>query len=363
MTKNNKWWSGIAVPLAAILVGLVIGGVLMFITGNNPFAGYGALLSGSFGSGIDFSETLVYVNPLIFAGLSIAVAYRAGLFNIGAEGQIIVGMLASAFVGYQFAGLPRLLHLPLTLGAGMLAGALWASVPGYLKAKFGVHEVVNSIMMNYIALHLSHYLVTGPLQDPNTTQPYSPDIAQNARLWRFLSGIGSEYRVNTGIFIAILAAFVVYWLLYKTTIGYEIRAVGFNADASRYAGMNTSRAMATAMLISGALAGLAGAVQVMGIQYKFLDIFAFEGWGFDGIAVALVAKNNPIGILGSAFLFGVLHRGSQTMQALAGVPKETIGIVQALIIFIVAAEGLVKGWIPGLDKIKALFNRGKEADV
>ena len=303
------------------------------------------------------------MNPLIFTGLSIAVAYNAGLFNIGAEGQIIVGMLASAFFGYKFADLPRVLHIPLTLFAGMGAGALWASVPGYLKAKFGVHEVVNSIMMNYVALHLSHYLVTGPLQDPNTTLPYSPDIAPSARLWRFMSRFGEQYRVNTGILIAIVAAVFTYWLLYKTTTGFEIRAVGFNPDASKYAGMNTSSAMAKAMLISGALSGLAGAVQVMGIQFKFLDLFGFEGFGFDGIAVALVAKNNPIGILASAFLFGTLQRGSQTMQALAGVPKETIGIVQAAIIFIVAAEGMWQGWLPGLDKIKALVTGEKEADV
>lgn len=362
MTKN-KWWSGLVVPVVAIVLGLLIGAVLMLVTGTNPIEGYGALIRGSFGSGIDFSETLVYVNPLIFTGLSIAVAYSAGLFNIGAEGQIIVGMLAAAFIGFKFAGLPRLFHIPLTLFFGMAGGALWASVPGYLKAKFGVHEVVNSIMMNYVALHLAHYLVTGPLQDPKTTLPYSPDIAPSARLWRFLGGFGDQYRVNTGILIAIVAAIFVYWLLYKTTMGYEIRAVGFNPDASRYAGMSTSGAMVKAMLISGALAGLAGAVQVMGIQFKFLDLFGFEGFGFDGIAVALVGKNNPFGILATAVLFGTLHRGSQTMQAMAGVPKETIGIVQAIIIFIVAAEGLVQGWIPGFGKIKSFFTKKREVDV
>ncbi len=363
MTDKKKWWVPFVVPLAAIFMGLLIGAVLMIIMGTNPILGYGALLRGSFGSGIDFSETLVYITPLVFTGLSIAVAYRAGLFNIGAEGQIIVGMLASAFAGFALAGLPRIIHIPVTLLAGMAGGALWAAVPGYLKAKFGVHEVVNSIMMNYVALHLSHYLVTGPLQDPKTTLPYSPDIASTARLWRFLGRFGSDYRVNTGILIGIVAAVFVYWLLYKTTTGYEIRSVGFNPDASRYAGMNTSSAMAKAMLISGALAGLAGAVQVMGVQFKFLDLFGFEGFGFDGIAVALVGKNHPFGILATASLFGILHRGSQTMQAMAGVPKETIGIVQAIIIFAVAAEGLIQGWIPGLGKIKTFLTRGKGADI
>lgn len=363
MTENKTWWSPLVVPLSAVVLGLVLGAVLMLITGVNPIEGYAALLRGSFGSWVDFSETLVYINPLIFTGLSIAVAYSAGLFNIGAEGQIIVGMLASAFAGYYFAGLPRIIHLPLTLGFGMCAGALWASVPGYLKAKFGVHEVVNSIMMNYVALHLAHYLATGPMQDPKTTLPYSPDIAPTARLWRFLAPFGGQFRVNTGIIIGIVAAVFIYWLLYKTATGYEIRAVGFNPSASAYAGMNTSSAMVKAMLISGALAGLAGAVQVMGIQFKFLDLFGFEGFGFDGIAVALVGKNNPFGIVATAFLFGTMQRGSQTMQALAGVPKETIGIVQAMIILMVAAEGLIQGWIPGLDKIKSLFKSEKEVDV
>jgi len=360
---NKKWWSALVVPCGAIITGLVLGAILMLVTGVNPLEGYGALLRGSFGSWVDFSETLVYVNPLIFTGLSIAVAYSAGLFNIGAEGQIIVGMLASAFAGYYFTGLPRIIHLPLTLGFGMFAGALWASVPGYLKARFGVHEVVNSIMMNYIALHFAHYLVTGPMQDPNTTLPYSPDIAHTARLWRFLAPFGRQFRVNTGIIIGIVVAVLVYWLLYKTTTGYEIRAVGFNPSASTYAGMNTSSAMMKAMLISGSLAGLAGAVQVMGIQFKFLDLFGFEGFGFDGIAVALVGKNNPFAIMATAFLFGTLQRGSQTMQAMAGVPKETIGIVQAMIVLLVAAEGLIQGWIPGLDKIKSLFKSKKGVDV
>lgn len=358
-SKRKAWWRQLIVPIIAVVLGLLIGAIFMLFTGANPLDAYGALLSGCFGSAVNISETVVYITPLICTGLSIAVAFRAGLFNIGAEGQMIVGMLASAIIGYKLAGLPRIIHLPLTIFFGMLAGALWAAVPGYLKAKFGVHEVVNSIMMNYIALYLSHYLVNGPIKDPNFASPYSPEIADSAKLWRFVGGHGSEFRVNSGILIAIAAAILIYRLLYKTTRGYEIRAVGLNAEAARYAGIDVSSAMARSMLIAGSMAGLAGAIQVCGIQYKFLDLFAFEGFGFDGIAVALLAQGNPYGILAAASLFGVLNRGSQMMQLLARVPKETAGIIQASVVFLVAAEGIVEGWLP-VRRTAGLEAAGKE---
>ena len=242
--------------------------------------------------------------------------------------------------------------------------ALWAFVPGILKAKFGVHEVVNSIMMNYIALYLSHYLVTGPIKDPNIAAPYSREIANTAKLTRFFGGFGSSYRFNSGLLIAIAAALLVYYILYRTTLGYEIRAVGHNPDAARYAGISVARSVTLSMMLAGGMSGLAGAVQVCGIQYKFLDLFAFEGFGFDGIAVALVAKGHPLAVLGSASLFGILQRGSQMMQGIAHVPKQVAGIVQAVVVFMVAAEGLIEGWlrIPVLSK--AFGHRaGKEEDV
>ncbi len=347
---RKKIWSELLVPVVAILAGLVVGALFMASTGASPLDAYKALLQGCFGSPVNISETIVYTTPLIFTGLSIAIAYRAGLFNIGAEGQMIVGMVAAAVVGVGGSGLPRIVHLPLTLLSAAAAGAIWAAVPGYLKAKLGVHEVVNSIMMNYIALYFSHYLVNGPIRDPATAIPYTAEIADSAKLLRFFGGFHSDFRLNTGILIAVAAAALVFYILYKTTTGYEIRAVGANPDAARYAGINVPRATAVSMLLAGAMSGLAGAVQVCGIQYKFLDLFSFEGFGFDGIAVALVGKGNPFGVIGAAALFGSLARGSQMMQGIAHVPKEVAGIVQAAIILLVAAEGLVEGWlrIPGL---------------
>jgi len=344
------------VPITAVLLGIVLGGILMALTGVNPFTGYKALIQGCFGNLEYLSETIVYTTPLIFTGLAIAVGFRCGLFNIGVEGQYIVGLIGAAVVGAMDLGLPMIIHLPLTMLSGMACGAIWASVPGFLKARFGIHEVVNSIMMNYIALYLSHYLVNGPIKDPKITSPYSREILSTAKLWRFF-GEGSPIRVNSGIVIAIAAAILVYYLLFRTTIGYRIRAVGFNPEAARYGGINVQKNVVAAMFISGALAGLAGAVQVMGIQFKFLDLFAFQGYGFDGIAIALVGKSHPLGVLPAALLFGILQRGSQTMQMLAGVPKETIGVMQGVIILIVAAEGIVKGWLP----VRLLLGKGRKA--
>lgn len=361
--RRSSTLKELVVPMTAVVLGIILGGILMALTGVNPFEGYKALIMGCFGRPEYISETIVYTTPLIFTGLAIAVGFRCGLFNIGVEGQYIAGLVGAAVIGALDLGLPKIIHLPLTILSGMACGAIWASVPGYLKAKFGIHEVVNSIMMNYIALYLSHYLVNGPIKDPTITSPYSREILSTAKLWRFF-GEGSPIRVNTGILIAIGAAFLVYYLLFKTTIGYQIRAVGYNKEASRYGGISVQTNLVAAMFISGALAGLAGAVQVMGIQFKFLDLFAFQGYGFDGIAIALVGKSHPLGVLPAALLFGILQRGSQTMQMLAGVPKETVGIMQGAIILIVAAEGVVKGWLP----VRALLGetrrkvQGKGAD-
>jgi ABC-type uncharacterized transport system permease subunit len=360
--KKLSFLKELVVPVTAILLGLVLGAILMTLMGVNAWEGYSALIKGCFGNLEYLSETVVYTTPLIFTGLAIAVGFRCGLFNIGVEGQYIAGLIGAAIVGALNLGLPKIIHLPLTMLSGMAAGAIWASIPGYLKARFGIHEVVNSIMMNYIALYLAHFLVNGPIKDPNITSPYSREILDTARLWRF-AGDGSPIRVNTGIIIAIIAAILVFYILFKTTIGYQIRAVGYNPEAARYGGISVRSNVVAAMFISGALAGLAGSVQIMGIQYRFLDIFAFQGYGFDGIAIALVGKSHPLGVLPAALLFGILQRGSQTMQMLAGVPKETIGVMQGVIILIVAAEGIVKGWLPVRRLLGISPKRGiKEAD-
>ncbi|MBC7082447.1 MAG: ABC transporter permease [Firmicutes bacterium] len=328
------------IPVVAVALALVLGAVLVKLGGKSPVAAYSALVRGAFGGVGNLAETLINVTPLIFTGLAVAFSFRCGLFNIGAEGQLIMGQVASAWVGFALTGLPAFVHMPLALVAGVAAGAAWGAVPGYLKARLGVHEVINTIMMNYIALYLSHYLVIGPLKAPGPL-PVTPTIAPAARLWRFLP----PTRLHLGVVLAVAAVWLVYYVLFRTTLGYEIRAVGQNPEAARYGGISVRRNIVLAMVISGGLAGAAGAVQVLGLQYKFLDIFSFTGYGFDGIAVALLGRNHPLGVLAAACLFGTLARGAILMQSIARIPKEIIGIVQATIVLFVAADEIIRRFI------------------
>jgi len=325
------------IPLVAVVLALALGAVLVRLGGKSPVAAYSALVRGAFGGIGNIAETLINITPLIFTGLSVAFSFRCGLFNIGAEGQLIMGQVASAWAGFALSGLPAFIHMPLALGAGVAAGAAWAALPGYLKARLGVHEVINTIMMNYIALYLSHYLVIGPLKAPGPL-PVTPTIAPGARLWRFLP----PTRLHLGIIVALGAVWLVYYILFRTTLGYEIRAVGQNPEAARYGGISVRKSILVAMIISGGLAGAAGAIQVLGLQYKFLDVFSFTGYGFDGIAVALLGRNHPLGVLVAACLFGTLARGAILMQSIAKIPKEVIGIVQATIVLFVAADEIIR---------------------
>ena len=345
----------VALPLLAILVALVIGAVFMLFVGKNPLTAYWTMFYGAFGSWPNFGETLVYVTPLIFTGLAVALAFRGGLFNIGVEGQIVVAMLTTAYVGSAWAGLPGWLHGLTALLMGGVAGAAWAGIPGLCKAYRGVHEVISTIMMNYMALYLTHYLVMGPLLAPPGIIPATREIADAVKFWRFLP----PSRANVGIFIALVCVVLVYILLWRTPLGFSIRAVGKNQEAARYAGMNVRSNVLYAMLCSGALAGLAGACQVQGLQYKFLDVFMFTGYGFDGIAVALLGRNHPIGVVLGALLFGSLTSGALQMQSVGGIPKEVIGIIQSVIILFVAGDEGIRRWVhPWLQRRKAT---GKEA--
>lgn len=331
----------VLLPLLAIIVALMIGAVFMWFVGKNPLVAYGTMFYGAFGSWINFGETLVYITPLIFAGLAVALAFRGGLFNIGVEGQIIVAMLVAAWVGASWTGLPTWLHGLATLIMGGLAGAIWAGIPGACKAYRGVHEVISSIMMNWIALFLTHYFVMGPLLAPPGTIPATREIADVTKFLRFLP----PSRANLGIFIALICVALVYLLLWRTPLGFSIRAVGKNPEAAHYAGIHVERNLLYAMLLSGGLSGLAGACQVQGLQYKFLDVFMFTGYGFDGIAVALLGRNHPVGVILGALLFGSLTSGALQMQSVAGIPKEVIGIIQAVIILFVAGDEGIRRWV------------------
>lgn len=327
----------IAYPLIAILISFIAAGILVYAFGKQPMVAYKSLFVGSLGDMNKLGETLVTVTPLILTGLSVAFAFRCGLFNIGAEGQFIMGAIASVWAGWAFAGMPPILHVTFTLLVGALVGGLWAGIVGLLKAKVGSHEVINSIMMNYIALNFSNFITMNLLHVPD--KAYTVEISATAKLWRYAEHFTSfKYsRLNIGILVALAVAFAAYYLLNKTVRGYEIRAVGFNPSAAEYGGVSVPKNIVMAMFFSGLFAGLAGAAMIAGVQYRANFLFGFTGYGLDGISVALVGNNHPIGVILSAFLFGVLQKGGPMMQ-INGIPKEVVGIIQGIIILFVAAN-------------------------
>lgn len=335
---SNKL-NNILIPVISVLLGLIVGAVIMLVSGYNPVDGYIALWNGAFGDMFYIGETIRQITPYIFAGLAVAFAFRTGLFNIGVEGQLLVGWVASVWVGLSF-DLPKIIHLPLAVLVAAAAGALWGFIPGILKARLRVHEVIVTIMMNYVALHLTNYVIRYVLSDESDT---TDQVAQSASLKSpFLESITEYSSMHYGIFLALIGALVMWFLLEKTKTGYELRSVGFNHHASEYAGMNVNRNIVLSMVISGAFAGIAGAMEGLG-TFGFAFIHSgFSGIGFDGIAVALLGGNTALGVILGAILFGSLKIGALNMPLESGVPNEVVEIVIALIIFFIASSYMIK---------------------
>lgn len=345
MSKLFKIFSvnSLLVPLVAVVLGLIVGAIIMLIGGYDPLLAYGSLFKTVFGNVYDFGETIREITPLIMTGLAVAFAFRAGLFNIGAEGQYIVGMTAATAVGIKLSGLPIVVHALVAIIAGGLAGGIWAGITGYLKAKRGVNEVIISIMLNWTALYFSNYIVRNFLLEKG--QQRSEEIKDTASIsigW--LSTAFDNARMHWGTIIAILAAVFFFIYMWKSKQGYELRAVGHNGHAAHYAGMSVKKNIVKAMFISGVFAGLGGAFQVLGVFHYQAIFTGSPGIGFDGIAVALIGLNHPFGILLSASLFGILTYGSAGMSFGAEVPPEIIRIVIGSIIFFIAAQGIVR-WV------------------
>ena len=341
---NLGRFSALVIPLLAVLTAMIVGGVVILAAGGNPFAAYIGMFQGSFGSLAALSETTVWATPYILAGLAVAIAFKGGLFNIGVEGQLTLGAVAAALVGYGLPALtggkiPAYIHLPLTIGAGMLAGGIWAAIPGWLKARFGGHEVINTIMMNYIALNLTSFLLNGPMKDPspNNVLARTPMIAESARLTPIFEG----FRLHWGFVLAVLIAVLLWWVLSKTVLGFEIRTAGTNPDAAKYAGINVQRTIILSMLISGMLAGLAGAFEVTALNFRH-ELGYSSGYGFDAIAIALLGKTHPLGVVLSAILFGAMRNGATRMQFLTQIPTDIISVIQALILLFVAADTIIR---------------------
>ncbi|MFS0749821.1 ABC transporter permease [Oceanobacillus sp. 1P07AA] len=340
MTSNNKLF-GLLVPVISVIIGLLAGALIMLFSGHDPIQGYAALWNGAFGDAYTIGETIRRTTPLILTGLAVAFAFKTGLFNIGAEGQVIVGWLAAVWVGLAIDA-PMIVHLPLAIIAGALAGSLWGFLPGLLKAKLGVHEVIITIMMNYIALFITNDIIRNVLTDQNTTTDSIAGTASLASEW--LQSITFYSRVHYGILIALIAAFIMWFIIERTTYGYELKSVGHNLHASNYAGMNVSKNIILSMVIGGAFAGLAGAMEGLGTYGNISVMAGFTNLGFDGIAVALLGSNNAIGVVLAAILFGALKEGAGEMPTAAGVPTELVDIIIALIIFFVASSYLIR-WV------------------
>lgn len=339
----------ISTPILSVILGLLAGAILMWVFGYDALSAYAALFSGTLGELYYIGETIRTITPLILAGLSVAFAFRTGLFNIGVEGQLIVGWLAAVFVGVTF-DLPSFIHVPAAILAAGVAGALWGFLPGLLKARLHVNEVITTIMLNYVALYLSNYLIRNFLKSSSERTERISETASLKVGW--LTDLFDMSRVHLGIFIALLATLVMWYILSKTTLGYELRAVGFNQSASEYAGMNVKAKIITSMMISGAFAGIGGAVEGLG-TFQYMSIMSgFTGLGFEGIAVALLGASTALGTILAASLFGILQFGALNMQSVSGVPIEIISVVIALIIFFVASQYFITWLIRRRNKKK-----------
>jgi general nucleoside transport system permease protein len=352
---------GLLVPVLALVTALVVGGLVIVF--SNPDAlnewseffadpggalsvswnlvadSYRALFDTSLGSPQAIGRTLVEATPLALAGLSVALAFRAGLFNIGGAGQLVVGAMCAGWVGFTF-DLPTVIHLPLAVAAGFAGGALWGAIAGVLKARTGAHEVITTIMLNFVAYQLLDYaLRTEVFQRPGRNDPISEPVAESSRLPEVSVG---DLRVHAGLFLALAATWAVWWLLERSTIGFRMRAVGANPSAARYAGMSVAATYVLAMLLAGGLAGLAGTVNILGRPSFSLTGRYYAFIGFDAIAVALLGRANPAGVTAAALLFGILRAGSTGMQAQTSTPVDIIVVIQALVIAFVAAPALVR---------------------
>jgi simple sugar transport system permease protein len=335
ITGLRRAWQAISVPIASVILALLVGALILWLSGANPFLAYSALFKGAFGNSAAIGRTLEKATPLILSGLALAFAFKAGLFNIGGQGQLLLGAIAAAAVGFMVKGLPFIIHMPLALLVGSLVGALYSAIAGALKTYTGAHEVITTIMLNYVAINLTDWLADGPWKDEGIVAR-TPAILDTAV-------IPTWANIPLGFFFAVAAAVAIWYLIFRTTIGYEIRTVGLNPNAARYSGIKVARTIVLAMAISGFLAGMGGAIETQGVVGRYQPGFNV-GLGFDGITIALLAKNHPLGIIPAALLVGAMQAGASQMQFDANVAFQIIDVIQALILFFVSADVIVR-WI------------------
>ena len=325
-------------PVIAIAAALLVGAILILLAGKNPLAAYAVLFQESLANYYGFGNTLTKTTPLLLTSLGVLVALKAGLFNIGGEGQIYMGGLGSALIGLYVKGLPLFIHLPLALLGGFLFGAIWGWIPGYLKAVQGVNEVITTLLLNYVAQYFISYLVTGPMMEPGAPSPFSPKLLETAQLPTILP----QTQTHAGILIALIAAGILWVVFLRSPLGYQIEAVGQNPIAARYAGMSVERTLILTMVVSGGFAGLAGASEVMGLKYRLFENFS-GGYGFDAIAIALLSRGSIPGVIFISLFFGALRSGANVMQRSAGVPVTVVYAIQGLTVLFIAISLALEG--------------------
>lgn len=373
--KLNERLFDLLLPLLAVLAAFIVGAIILLLQGVNPLEAYQSMVVGAFGNKNGLADTLVKATPLLLVGLGIAIAFRGGVINIGAEGQLIVGALLTTYLGLQLGDrMNGVLVIIIGLVAGALMGGIWGAIPGYLKAQLGVNEILSTVMMNQIAIQIGYYLLRGPMIDPaeleaGTNIPQSARLARTADMPRFtdiaeslgftesandlnLTGYVKELygvfveptRLHSGFIFAVAMAILIYIFLWRTTIGYRIRAVGLNPHASRYAGINVKRNMVLSMTLSGLFAGLAGAVEILGLHHRMFEPVAVSaGYGFSGIVAALFGKLHPLGIIPSSILFGGLLVGGDKMQRAMQIPQVLIQAILGLVVlFVVSTDYFVR---------------------
>jgi simple sugar transport system permease protein len=343
----NKLARDLLFPVIAVVAAFVVGAILILIVGDNPITAYRLLLGSALSWPDGIGYVLFYATPLIFTGLAVLVGFRCGLFNIGAEGQLYIAAFATAWVGIKFANLSPWLLIPFCCAAAILAGAVWGGIPGVLKAKFGSHEVINTIMLNFIAIMLASYFTQYHYKVPGDPILESAEIGAGAHiphLGKFIPGFPERIPLNVAFLLALLCCLLVYLFLWRTKWGYEIRATGSNPFAAEYGGISIRKQIILAMAVSGALAGMVGINEVLGHRHRYYDGFS-DNYGFTGIAVALLGRNHPVGVILAALLFAALQHGGIYVDGFSqNVTKDIVQVLQGIIILFVAAEGFFK-WL------------------
>jgi general nucleoside transport system permease protein len=343
-SRPSLEWSGIALkvllPIGGVIVALAVGALMLALLKANPLAAYGALFNGVVGSRFGLTQMFVKATPLLMVGLGICIAFRANVINIGGEGQIIAGALAAAWFPLTFPGWPGWLLIPATMLMGFFAGAAWGFVPGFLKARLRVNEILSTIMMNSIALQLMNLLLQGPLMDPSGVAA-GTFLAQSAQLPHqvWLPRLVPRTLLHAGAIVALVLAVIVYLFLWRTTIGYDIRAVGLNPDAARHAGISVPTYQALSLTLAGGFAGMAGVMEVIGVQHRLLEGLT-SGYGFTGIVAALLGSLHPLGLIPASILFGGLLVGADTMQRAVQVPSSLVVALLGLVVLFVSGSAL-----------------------